>query len=68
MVVVSEGLGNGHSLGGDVVQQLRGGEAGLEEVLLVALHLNGPQPLPYRAAGRGGQRGTLVQQGVREPG
>lgn len=40
-------MGKGYLLGGDVGEQLGGGEAGLKEALLVALHLDGPQPLPY---------------------
>ena len=39
---------------GDLGQLVHGVEAGLQEAVFVALHLDGPQPLPHRGARRQG--------------
>lgn len=55
-----------HSLGGELADQLEGGEPGAGEVLFVAPHLDGAEPV---ADGReGGVMGqALVQEGVGWP-
>lgn len=51
-------------LGVEVGDHVQAGEARLQEVLLVALHLEGPEPLGDGAAGRQGRGDALVQQGL----
>lgn len=51
----------------DLGQLVHRGEAGLEEAVLVALHLDSPEPLSDGGAGRGGERRALVEQGVGRP-
>lgn len=52
----------------DLSQLVHGVDAGLQEAVFVALHLDGPQPLTHGSARGQGLRCTLVQQGVGRPG
>lgn len=45
---------------------IQAGETSLQEVLLVPLHLYGPQPLGHRGTGQEGRWDPLVEQGVRQ--
>lgn len=51
-------------LGVELRHHVQAGEASLQEVLLVPLHLYGPQPLGHRGTGGEGWWDSLVQQGV----